>query len=194
MTYLSRTILILIALVVFSGLANAQSAVSAEKKAALTELLVVMKVEEQIKSSIDSVTELMNSIYPEILRNSLDKSGLPAKERNEMEKTLLEKHQSLSKKINDRFYQKVNIKQLVDELYYPVYDKFFTEAEIRDLIAFYKTPTGQKVIDTMPAMFDEVGKLSMEKINPIMIKIVNEITDEEVGSLGTSAPAKKKKN
>ena len=37
----------------------------------------------------------------------------------------------------------------------PVYDKYFTAAEIDELIAFYRTPLGRKAISTMPAVMQE---------------------------------------
>jgi uncharacterized protein len=37
----------------------------------------------------------------------------------------------------------------------PVYEKHFTPAEINDLLAFYRTPTGRKAISVMPAVMNE---------------------------------------
>ena len=41
------------------------------------------------------------------------------------------------------------------ELVVPVYDRHFTVSELNDMITFYQTPTGQKVISTMPAILQE---------------------------------------
>lgn len=37
----------------------------------------------------------------------------------------------------------------------PVYAEFFTEKEIRDMLAFYETPTGKKTIATMPQILNK---------------------------------------
>jgi hypothetical protein len=37
----------------------------------------------------------------------------------------------------------------------PVYEKHFSPAEIDDLLAFYRTPTGRKAISVMPAVMNE---------------------------------------
>ncbi len=34
----------------------------------------------------------------------------------------------------------------------PIYDKYYTKAEVDGLIAFYQTPLGQKVVQTTPAV------------------------------------------
>ncbi len=43
-----------------------------------------------------------------------------------------------------------------------LYMKAFTEAEIRELIVFYKTPTGQKSLQQMPMLMEEGAKIGAE--------------------------------
>jgi uncharacterized protein len=52
----------------------------------------------------------------------------------------------------------------------PVYQKHFTKSDIDHLIAFYSSPTGQKLLDEMPAIMGE----SMTAMMPIMMKYVND--------------------
>ncbi len=37
----------------------------------------------------------------------------------------------------------------------PIYSKYFTHQEIRDLLAFYETPIGKKTISVMPQLINE---------------------------------------
>lgn len=48
----------------------------------------------------------------------------------------------------------VNYEDLIKKLV-PLYSKHFTEQEIEDLIAFYRTTTGKKMIDKMPVILQE---------------------------------------
>lgn len=50
----------------------------------------------------------------------------------------------------------------ITKLYVPIYDKFFTEAEIDQLIDFYKTPVGKKMVANMPAIME--GKTDVSKL------------------------------
>lgn len=43
-----------------------------------------------------------------------------------------------------------------------LYMQAFTEAELRDLIGFYKTPTGQKALLTLPALQQQRAQIGME--------------------------------
>jgi uncharacterized protein YqeY len=70
----------------------------------------------------------------------------------------------------NEFLKEVNPDEFMS-LTIPIYDKYFTEEEIRQIIAFYKTTTGKKIISTMPLVMQEAmtageawGKQVGEKI------------------------------
>jgi len=53
----------------------------------------------------------------------------------------------------------------------PAYQKHFTKGDIDNLVAFYSTPTGEKVLREMPAMMAE----SMQDMMPIITKYTQSI-------------------
>ena len=57
----------------------------------------------------------------------------------------------------DTFTKEVHSDELID-LVIPIYDKYYTRAEIHDLTLFYQSPVGQKTIKVLP-------KLSAEAID-----------------------------
>jgi hypothetical protein len=57
----------------------------------------------------------------------------------------------------DSFVKEVRSDELID-LVVPIYDKYYTLEEIRDLTRFYQSPVGQKTIKVLP-------KLSAEAID-----------------------------
>jgi len=52
------------------------------------------------------------------------------------------------------FMKGVNADDLV-KLVIPIYQKHFTEKEIRETLAFYRTPTGQKILKELPQVMQE---------------------------------------
>jgi hypothetical protein len=54
----------------------------------------------------------------------------------------------------------------------PVYQKHFTKGDIDGLVAFYNSPTGQKMVREMPAMMAE----SMQAMMPIMQQHIGKVT------------------
>jgi uncharacterized protein len=57
----------------------------------------------------------------------------------------------------------------------PIYDKHFTHQEIRDLISFYKTRTGQKALKVLPLIIQDSMVLGQRHSQKVMPKIVQRI-------------------
>jgi uncharacterized protein len=57
----------------------------------------------------------------------------------------------------------------------PAYEKHFTKGDMNALIAFYSAPTGQKILQEMPAVTAD----AMEAMMPILRKNVERMTQRE---------------
>ncbi|MFT3680361.1 MAG: DUF2059 domain-containing protein [Ferruginibacter sp.] len=57
----------------------------------------------------------------------------------------------------------------------PVYLKYYSAEEIEQLIAFYKTPLGKKIIAVTPAIIQESMKIGQEWGKGIAEKVVDEL-------------------
>ncbi len=54
------------------------------------------------------------------------------------------------------FLNEIKVDDLV-QLVVPVYEKYYSESEIDQLTAFYKSPLGQKMVASMPTMMQETS-------------------------------------
>jgi len=57
-----------------------------------------------------------------------------------------------------KYKSKLNPEEL-NERAIPVYDKHFSAAEIKEMIRFYETPLGQKVLKEMPVVTAELQQM-----------------------------------
>jgi len=55
------------------------------------------------------------------------------------------------------------IKKIMDEDMVALYDKYYSQKEIKDIIRFYKSTTGQKMITTTPELQKEIMKIVQTK-------------------------------
>jgi uncharacterized protein len=69
-------------------------------------------------------------------------------------------------------------KKLINEDMVALYDKYFTQNEINDLISFYKTPTGQKFIKVTPEIQKEIMMVMYQKYMPEMQKSIKARVEE----------------
>lgn len=53
-----------------------------------------------------------------------------------------------------KFHAKADVQELVNSIV-PVYDKYYSDDDIKGLIQFYQTPLGQKALTVMPKLLSE---------------------------------------
>jgi hypothetical protein len=151
-----------------------------EKRELIRELVVVTKVSENAEKSAVILLDQFASQLPGMLSQILgDSAGLTGKDREEFDKALAESSARVLKRMKELLPSRVSFAEVVDQIFYPIYDKYFTEPELRDLVAFYKSPTGQKSIQVMPNLFQEALGKSADLLNAKLTALVREVLDEE---------------
>jgi hypothetical protein len=70
------------------------------------------------------------------------------------------------------------IKKILDENMVDIYDKYFTQNEINDYISFYKTPSGQKLIQVSPDIQKDLMEVMSQRYMPELQKNLKVKFDE----------------
>lgn len=70
------------------------------------------------------------------------------------------------------------MKKFMDEDMVQIYDKNFSQKEINDFIAFYKSPSGQKMLSSMPAVQTDVMAIMYQKYVPLMMQEMKKKIDD----------------
>lgn len=168
---------------------NAQEIIIPEKRALIKELLEVTEVTKLTENVINTMLLQMERNYPQLLSGALKNE----KDIEQKKERIIESQRRFSKRFRELYPQRVNLEQVMEQLYYPLYGKYFTEDELRDLVIFYKSPTGKKSIMVMPQLMQESMQKSSELLNPKIIQLVNEIMEEEKKRLEEEETAQEKK-
>ncbi len=61
----------------------------------------------------------------------------------------------------ERFHTKLDLQQLLD-LAVPIYDKYFSDEDIKGLMRFYQTPLGQKTVKVLPELTAELTEAGQQ--------------------------------
>ena len=141
---------------------------SQTKQDAIKELFSLMKTDSLIDKTfnaiVPAITQQMKAKDPKVDQKKLD----------DVFKASMDAAKEMSKSM-------INTDLVV------LYDKYFTEQEIKDFTAFYRTPAGQKMITVLPDLQKEMMTIMMTKYMPEM---QNKIM-KAVGPPPNSAPAAK---
>jgi len=145
-----------------------QNAVDAPAtKEDIQKYLQIMHSREMMGKMADAMTKPMHQMIHEQYLKRKDK--LPADFESRMNKQM------------DEEFKNMPWDEILDALV-PVYQKHLTKGDVDALVAFYSTPTGQKLIKEMPQILAE----SMQDMMPIMRKHVdalNQRVQEEMAAM-----------
>ena len=73
---------------------------------------------------------------------------------------------------------------------YPIYAKYFSLTEIKQMVAFYKTPAGAKSVTNMPLLVNETMRGAMAILQPRVIPMTENLLKKEVEAIQKNSPAK----
>jgi hypothetical protein len=179
-----RLALVVACLLTLTNFVSAQeesTAISPEKKKLITELITLTKAGAQVLEITDTMLESMERTYPQVIKQSLSNyDQLSPAQQDKISARLNKSYQTFSKKFRDQLPKAIDYDQYVNDTVYPLYDKYFTEKELSDLVAFYKTETGQKIVTTMPRLVGESTRLSEKLLVPKLLKLVDKLMQEEI--------------
>ena len=172
--------------------ASAQTNALTEKQTAVNELIAITSAENSPKDILDSMSAQMSGFRKDTLKAMLDaRTDLTPTERLALEDSMLKDVEAMSKRFEERLVEKLDYNRMITEIAASVYDKNYTLEEIRDLIAFYKTPTGQKTLKLMPTIMSETMQAVMEKLIPRIPVVLQELKDEDRKELEQKLNAKR---
>ena len=153
---------------------------SPQKQSLIAELLRVMDTRKQSEQVINAMMDQFEKQIPEIVWSALSDSlsKLTKQEQEELRVKITQSAIETSERFRDAFTKKLDFAKF-EEITGAVYGKYFSETEISDLIAFYKSNTGQRMLQSMPQMVTESMERSQELIMPIMKDLMNDASTEE---------------
>lgn len=110
----------------------------------------------QLMEADSASTQMFNSMMPAFFGQNM---------QQEMDSTARIKKQQVIGAVMEEV-KKIIV--AVKEEKMKLYDKYFTEKEIKQMIAFYKSPAGQKYVSTNPEITKELVMKVMQEYVPAM--------------------------
>jgi hypothetical protein len=80
-------------------------------------------------------------------------------------------------KILDAFYREQMAWSTLEPEFTRIYLEVFTEAELRDMTAFYRTPLGQKLLTKMPVLMAKSNEMTSRRIQAAMPQLMQRLQD-----------------
>jgi hypothetical protein len=167
--------------------AKSEAEATETKQEMIRELLTIVGIAgmaEQMKDQ-QSVVELMRmqpSHHEMMEWATSEQTDLPEADR-QLLLARLEDFDAFAERFRALFIERLNFSTIIETVYPPLYDKIFSEEELRQMVSFYRTPVGRKSIEVMPSLMQEAAGAIEEAVRPLAIALVQEIVAEERAKL-----------
>ncbi len=175
---------LMVCLVVLHAQALGQQTITPQKRALIKELLVVTDAVKLAESTSQTMMAQMEQDFPRIMEMLLTQQAADSQLTVAQRNALLEDSGKSSLRMLKRFQEKaltaINFTELLETVSVELYDKYFTEEELKDIIAFYRTPTGKKTVQVMPKLVNDTMQKSTEIVLPKIMSVLDELIKEEI--------------
>lgn len=146
--------------------------------------------EEQVKRLSDMTDSVLSKNAPE---------GISPEKLEAIKKQSLERALKVLRRTQQLFNEQIDINKLCDDIYTEIYDKYFSEDELKKLLAFYKSPIGKRMVEMQPKIATEAMQLTQNEIGAKMRNITQQVMQETLDQIksdatrlpGASRPAEK---
>jgi len=167
--------------------AQSEAETAESKSELIRELLTIVGVvgmAEQMRDQ-QSVVELMRMqpSYHEMMEFATSEQVDLSETDRQLLLARLEDFDAFAERYQALFTERLNFSTIIEAVYPPLYDKYFSEAELRQMVAFYRTPAGRKSIEVMPSLMQEAGHAVEAAVWPLSIGLIQEIVAEERAKL-----------
>lgn len=129
-------------------------------RAAAEELLKTMRLDEQQAKQVEQVKTMVAGMTASAAQGQ----NAPLKPEQVAEA------QKVQAQMLDLIFQKMSWEAIKPE-FVQAYVEVFTEPELKDLIAFYRSPAGQKYVEKQPQLTAKVMQISQKRAMELMPEI-----------------------
>jgi hypothetical protein len=169
----------------------APAPVDPAKQAAIKDLLDAIDAQKLVGAIGNSAQMQAKQLVPAILSDALSENKTMTDKQKQASVPTLQKN-AVPKLVDSagQVFATDSFRQDAMQAQYDAYAKYYSTSEIKDLTAFYKSPTGRKFIQVQDQVGRDVVNGLMQKYMPQSIKATRAQADQEVASVKPAAAAK----
>jgi hypothetical protein len=166
----------------------APAPVDPAKQAAIKDLLDAIDAQKLVGAIGNSAQMQAKQLVPAILSDALSENKTMTDKQKQASVPTLQKN-AVPKLVDaaGQVFATDGFRQDAMQAQYDAYAKYYSTSEIKDLTAFYKSPTGRKFIQVQDQVGRDVVNGLMQKYMPQSIKATRAQADQEVASVKPAA-------
>lgn len=163
---------------------TSSTGISPEKLALIKEYFEVSGSRETFKQKLDSVFDSLNkALLKQISADIEQDASLSSEEKAKKQKAMPEIGARLLMRLREEFNREINFEKFVEDANYPLLDKYFTDDELKQLIAIYQSPVWKKSVTVRQRLQTETSQAFVDTLSSTIEKILPRVRAAEMEDL-----------
>lgn len=164
-----------------SGAARAE--VDGPKRALILELVEISGGDAAARQIVDITLAHLAGVFDEMIDEIMRSETELSEEDKEALRRHLGDYDGFAQAFRARFEERVDMAEVLASVYVPLYDESFSTQELEEIVAFYRTPTGKKVVEVLPRLAAQGMERTLPMLQPKVMALVGEILAEQRAEL-----------
>lgn len=159
--------------------APAPATVTPEQRAAIKELLDVTKARENLGRTFAAMAQSMPAQLAQAMNMQIEQAQISPEQKQKIRQNMNQPFADAVKDAQAIVNDPKNADQALDRMY-AIYAKHFTADELKQMVAFYKTPVGAKTLVEMPAVINETMQTGIGLFQPKLTALVEKTVKTQI--------------
>ncbi len=171
--------------------APAPVTVTPEARAAIKDLIETMKMRENMAKAFQLMGQNLPPQMAQAMNASIENNTtLSQDQKQKVRAGMNQPFENAVKEAQTIINDPKNVDESIERIY-PIYAKYYTPDEVRQITTFYKTPVGAKTLNVAPQIINESMQAGFSLFQPRVNALMERTVKKEVDTVTqASAPAK----
>lgn len=122
----------------------------------------------------------MQTAYLKAAEETINVDGYTEEQKKKAGEILRNRFSRMVKNYENHISEVMPYEKVVQEVYIPLYKEVYTSTEVKQLITFYRSTVGQKVLDSTQLLVDQTSERIGEKYDPLVAPFMQSQIEEHI--------------
>lgn len=146
----------------------------------LKELFVLTGIKNNYITANTVILNRMQRGYLQAADENISADGFTEEQKKKAGEILKARFNVMVKNYDIHITKVMPYEKVVEEVYLPLYKEVYTNDEVKELLVFYRSPIGQKLLDTTQELSNQSSERIATKYDPLVVPFMEAEIEENI--------------
>lgn len=146
----------------------------------LKELFALTGIKNNYVSANTFILNRMQRGFLQAADENINADGYTEEQKKQAGEILKARFNGMVKNYDSHITKVMSYEKVVQEVYLPLYKEVYTNAEVKELLKFYRSPIGQKLLDNAQEISNQSSERIAQKYDPVVVPFMEAEIEENI--------------